>query len=128
MSGVETTVLLVEDDPDVRQFMAAVLRRSGYQVLTASSGEEAIGIARTRPVDVMVTDLVLDAMGGLELAWRVIDDGATFGIVLVSGYADPRAALDSLPQASLSFLSKPFTGDELLAAVEERLRASGGGD
>lgn len=122
--SVSKTVLLVEDDKDVRDFMEAVLRRGGYHVLMASSGEEAMGIAKSRPVDVMVTDLVLDSMGGLELAWRVIEEGAKFGIVLVSGYADPRAALDSLPSGSLSFLAKPFDADDLLEAVRARLPES----
>jgi signal transduction histidine kinase/CheY-like chemotaxis protein len=113
------TVLLVEDEPDVRQFAREVLERHGYTVLCAADGEEALTVERAAGValELLVTDVVMPRRGGPDLAREVAARRPGLKVLYMSGYADaalgPGYALP--PDARL--LPKPFTPDQLARAV-----------
>jgi PAS domain S-box-containing protein len=117
------TILLIEDYAEVRQFAAALLARLGYEVLPASTGEEAVEIARQHPgaLDLVLTDVMLPGISGPEAAGIIRGLFPGVRILFVSGFVP-----GSLPQAQLSlagsqFLAKPFSADELASAVREVL-------
>lgn len=101
------TILLVEDDHTIRELLTRVLERDGYQVLTASSGEEAESLARTGAVDLLVCDVCLPGVSGPVLAHRLTETQPELRTLLMSG--DP--SLDALIDGGLDaeFLGKPFT-------------------
>jgi two-component system cell cycle sensor histidine kinase/response regulator CckA len=123
--GGGETVLVVEDEPLVRQVAVAELGVLGYRVLVARSAEEAVALARGAhpPVDVLLTDLVLPMSTGLDVARRVRELQPGVRVLYVSGYSevDPRAAGEGAEGAA--FLAKPFTARTLGVAMRSLLRA-----
>jgi CheY-like chemotaxis protein len=71
--AAEVRVLVVEDDDDNRELMSEVLESAGYEVLSASSGADGLRALAERSVDVVITDVGMPGMGGLEVGWRVVD-------------------------------------------------------
>lgn len=110
-------ILLVDDDDDVRETSADMLEELGYRVLQASSGAEALALLNDRPdLDVMVTDIRMPGMSGLELSDRARGVRQDLKIILISGYFLPQA----IPQR---FLQKPFRTHELDQAIQAELTA-----
>ncbi|MES2177560.1 MAG: ATP-binding protein [Gemmatimonadota bacterium] len=119
-------VLVVEDDPIVRQLTRRLLARSGYAVLDAENGVAALDVLREAHVDVVITDTIMPEMGGHELMERLLVERPTLPVVLTSGYtADTLQRQGRTPGLQL-FIEKPFTGDELDAVVQDALRHSRG--
>lgn len=117
------TILLVEDNPSVLHLMERALASEDVTVLAAPNGEIALRIAgeRSGAIDLLVADLVLPGIGGLELASRMGERDPSLGIVLVSGYSDPDAALLSLPANRVVFMEKPFSAVAFRATVRQLL-------
>jgi signal transduction histidine kinase/ActR/RegA family two-component response regulator len=121
-SGTET-VLLVEDEPQVRAVAARSLRSAGYRVLEATNGRDGVQVARRErdAIDLIVTDVVMPEMGGKEMVELARTFMPHVAVLFVSGYTAgtfPQSNDD--PSASM-FLQKPFTPQELLAMVREVL-------
>ena len=123
------TILLAEDGTVVRDLVVTVLERSGYRVLAAANGEEALELARESAdeIDVLVSDMVMPGMSGRQLAELVLGMRATSRVLLMSGCAH-EACTDELD--NVCFLQKPFAPSALLRAVQELIDqpalASGG--
>jgi signal transduction histidine kinase/ActR/RegA family two-component response regulator len=118
------TVLLVEDDPAVRDVAREFLAAAGYRVLAAEDGERAMLIvAREATIDVLITDIVMPKMRGPELARELLRWKPGVKVVYMSGYLEPgEADGDFLKDAF--FLNKPFSRDELVNQVAEAVRQS----
>jgi signal transduction histidine kinase/CheY-like chemotaxis protein len=123
-SGGET-ILLVEDDPALRKMAAEVLRGTGYKVLTAPSGADALQVAAKHrgPLDVLLTDVVMPGMTGRELAGQIAASHQRIQILYMSGYTDDAIARHGLRGQALRILQKPFTHDALVRHVREALEA-----
>lgn len=110
------TVLLVENESTLLEGLRCALEQSGYNVLTANSGESAIGICRkhTGKIDVLVSDVLMDQATGFEVAANVKATHPNAIVILMSG-----SPLSSFPQRGVThdFLQKPFAHPELLAAI-----------
>jgi CheY-like chemotaxis protein len=110
------TILLVEDEPAVRQLFAQALTRAGYRVYEARNGQEALKVFDQHgdSIDLLLTDMRMPFMGGAELAQQLRARRSTLKLLCVSGYA-------SGPDAGLAadFLAKPFSRDDLLNKVRE---------
>lgn len=119
-------LLLVEDDPLVREFEVAALREARFQVLVAGSAEEALATAdATRePIDILVTDLVLPEIGGQELARRLRSQNPALPVLLISGYTEEAVHL-APDDLLMRFLAKPFSPEALVDAALVVLLASG---
>jgi PAS domain S-box-containing protein len=113
------TVMVVEDEASVRDMTSTVLRRAGYDVTSVSDGAEALErlIGLTQPIDILVTDVVMPGMSGIDLAERVLDRFADAGVVLLSGYTAETLDLDRVVSRGAIFLSKPVNSTDLLDAV-----------
>jgi len=116
------TIVIVEDEELVRAVTARVLDRAGYSVIEAPDGEEALRLVRRHQptIDLLITDVVMAKLGGLELARRIVNERPGFPILLMSGYNREEMAAED---PSIGFLQKPFTPNELLEAVSRLLRA-----
>jgi CheY-like chemotaxis protein len=121
LRGFET-VLIVEDDDAVRALARDALRRCGYRVVEASDGEEALrAAAEAADVRLVVTDVVMPRMGGLELARRLTEADPSIRVLFVSGYAEIDGAAVELQAHGAAFLPKPYTIDDLSRAVRKAL-------
>ena len=118
------TILLAEDEPSVRSVCTRVLHNNGYEVLEAANGEEALRLAQNHPagmIDLLLTDVVMPQMGGIELATRLGESRPDIKILLTSGYTDEAIALNGSKRDKLPFIQKPFLPAELLRKVWEVL-------
>jgi two-component system, cell cycle sensor histidine kinase and response regulator CckA len=122
MKGSET-VLLVEDEPMVRQLAAVSLRARGYDVIEASNGSEALTRAteQSGPIHLLVTDVVMPIMGGVELAARMVHDRPGMRVLYTSGYTDEPLSDGVSPGRTVAFLPKPYVGETLARRVREVL-------
>jgi signal transduction histidine kinase len=118
-------VLVVEDEPAVRDLARRILEREGYSVVTAESGEEALRLwDELGPVDALLTDLVMPGLNGRELAAVLGSRFPELRVVLMSGYARDAEPLDELLAAGAAFVEKPFTASALAAEVRGVLDAT----
>lgn len=120
------TVLIADDEEPVRRVASRLLARNGYEVREAANGAEALRMlsAANGEIDLLVSDIIMPEMGGLELARRVSTDFPSLPILLISGYSDSQELGQSIP-AELDLLQKPFSGTELTAAVARSLARRG---
>jgi len=124
--GGAETILLVEDDPEVRQVAREALEMIGYTVLEARDVENALRIAgqRTAPLDLLLSDVVMPGMTGPELAGRIGEMHPEARILYMSGYPDASIARHGVLRVDVTLLQKPFTPDSLARKVREVLSAS----
>jgi two-component system cell cycle sensor histidine kinase/response regulator CckA len=120
--GTET-VLLVEDATAVRTVIRQVLERLGYSVLDAADGQLALEVAARHhgPIDLVVTDIVMPALGGRELAERLRRVRPDIRILYTSGYTDDAVVRTGVLDAQFVFMQKPFTPETLASKVREAL-------
>lgn len=122
-SGVR--VLLVEDDDDNRELMAEVLTASGCQVLSASSGQEGLKTLSEHSIDVVVTDVGMPGMGGLEMARAAKAIAPTVPVVIVTGWAERDDIARARGRDVDAVLIKPVDPDALTAAVNDAVQTHG---
>jgi CheY-like chemotaxis protein len=111
----ETGILVVDDDPDVRQIVSEYLEFRGYGVLQAGDGAEALEVLRDNPeLRLVISDVRMRGVSGLELAARAAKDHPDVRVILISGYFQAQ-------EAGPRFLKKPFTMQQLDVAVQAEL-------
>jgi PAS domain S-box-containing protein len=121
--GTET-ILLAEDEQDVREVAREFLESGGYTVIEAVNGNEALRLATEykSPIDLLVTDMVMPGMTGRELA-RHLRQRSSIGVIYMSGYSEQTVAESSRVEANMRLLTKPFSRGSILRAVREALNA-----
>jgi signal transduction histidine kinase/CheY-like chemotaxis protein len=113
------TVLLVEDQDEVRDLASRVLQRLGYSVLPASSGSDALRLAEEhpQPIALLLTDVVMPGLSGKEVAEQLTAMRPDLRVLYMSGYTDNIIAQHGVLSPGTAFISKPFTPDSLASAV-----------
>ncbi len=109
---IRPMVLVVDDDPSVLSLIAQIVADAKYDVLTATSGLDALDIAVERHVDLLITDSQMPGIDGSELIMRIKASGAVKRFLMISGWTP--AVVEGIP-----FLTKPFRSDELLRKIED---------
>ncbi len=117
--GGTETVLLAEDEEAVRNLIMRLLTESGYRVLEAHGGDEALNLCQAEegPIDLLITDLVMPRMSGRELAMAVHSMHPDMPILYISGYTEDIAIRRGISSAEVHFLAKPFTAEMLRQKV-----------
>lgn len=116
------TILLVEDDDQVRNIASEVLRKRGYQVIQAANGEEATHLATTiSRIDLLVTDVIMPKMGGRELAIILTAEHPGMKVLFISGYTENATIQVASLAPGIHHLAKPFSPDALGQKVNELL-------
>jgi signal transduction histidine kinase len=119
------TILLVEDEENVRRPLLEILKAHGYNVLEAADAAQALDISKRHPgpIHLMVTDILMGSMSGVELAEQLSYDRAGMKVLFATGYPAGVAEITSLAQDNTPLLKKPFTGRDLAAKVREVLES-----
>ncbi len=118
-------VLLVEDDDDNRELMAEVLASSGYEVLSAATGQDGLKTLSESSVDVVVTDVGMPGMGGLEVAKAAKAIAPTVPVVVVTGWAEREDIASARGKHVDAVLVKPVEPDALAQTVSDLARGRG---
>ena len=120
------TVLVVEDDPVVREFIVTTLTIQQCQVYSASRAEEAVSLFAEHgdAIDLLLTDVIMPGVSGPELARALWEKKPGLSVVFVSGYTDDRIDCEDIERAGAVFLQKPFTVSDLTATLGEALGQS----
>jgi len=127
MATGNKTVIVVEDEPDIREVIEYNLVREGFDVLAAVDGEQALGLIAAEDVDLVVLDLMLPEIDGLEVCRRVRADRATASIpiVMVTAKGEEADIVLGLELGADDYVTKPFSPRELVARVKAVLRRGG---
>jgi two-component system, cell cycle sensor histidine kinase and response regulator CckA len=124
VSGGSETILIVEDEPVLRDMARSILENAGYQILEASSGKEALSVwnNRTSRVDLLLTDMVMpEGVSGIELAEQLLKLKPGLKVIFTTGYSAHEVGPEILAQTQAHFLQKPYSHDELARTVRDCL-------
>ena len=118
------TILVVDDEPEVRKLVAAMAGQSGYSVITADSGEHALSIFKNLkdPVELLITDVVQPGMSGPMLADKLLAQQPDLKVLYMSGYDNTMVVQKYVVEKGHALLPKPFTADEFHAKMRELLQ------
>lgn len=112
-------ILVVDDDLSLRQFLSIMLKRAGYECRIASRGEEAIEMMAEDPADVVVTDLNMEGLDGMEVLRRVQGEWPRTEVVMITAYATTENAVAAMKNGAFDYVVKPFNVDELKMILEK---------
>ena len=111
-------VLAADDDEDVLQAIKQALQFKGHSVLVAASAREAIALLDSEEVDIVLADIVMPDMDGIELCGHITKNRPNVAVILITGNADLDLAIASIRAGAYDFLVKPLTADPLFAAID----------
>ncbi len=115
-------ILVVEDDPIIRQTVDYALRRAGFTTRTSGDGVEALLMAQDEPADLILLDLMLPGIDGFEFASRIRRTDPEVAIIMVTALSQDNDAVRGLDAGADDYITKPFSTEELLARVRANLR------
>jgi CheY-like chemotaxis protein len=119
------TILVVDDEPEIRKLVGAMVGQLGYNVLTADSGEHALTLYRHHsPLELLITDVVAPGMSGPMLADKLSAQQPGLRVLFISGYDNTHVVQKYVVEKGHALLAKPFTVAELKAKVKELLSAA----
>jgi DNA-binding NtrC family response regulator len=119
--NAEPHILIVDDEPNVRKVLGTLLEQAGYTTTRAESGEIALSLIRARDPDLVLTDLKMPGVDGLELLARVRDDFPEIPVVMLTAHGTIENAVEAMKRGAYDFLAKPFDREAVLATIEKAL-------
>lgn len=114
-------ILVVEDDEDMRENLRRMLRGAGYEVCLAMDGAEAMRLLRDQPCHLVLTDLVMPGMGGLDLLKEIRQQDQNLPVVFLSAFGDRATFARATELGAVDFVTKPFRADFLLGLIQRTL-------
>ncbi|MCA0296207.1 MAG: response regulator transcription factor [Actinobacteria bacterium] len=121
-------ILIVEDEPRIAAFIAKGLRSAGFTTLVEPSGEAAVSLALTEPVDLVVLDVGLPDIDGFEVLARLRGQGSAVPVIMLTARSSVADRVTGLQSGADDYMPKPFAFEELLARIQVRLRPDSGSD
>jgi two-component system cell cycle sensor histidine kinase/response regulator CckA len=120
------SVLLVEDDDQVRSFIRMLLTNNGYRVLEAQTGAEGLAIVKSesRNIDLLLSDMLLPELSGFDLAQQTLELKPEMKVLFMTGYVEGDIVQRSISELGASFLDKPFQPNTLLTRVQEAISSA----
>ncbi|MFN0208010.1 MAG: sigma-54-dependent transcriptional regulator [Planctomycetota bacterium] len=122
MAAKPQTILIVDDDPDIRESLELCLQYHGFSVAQAASGSAALDALDRQPVDLVLLDVKMPGMDGIEVLGRLLEMRPALPIIMISGHADIRTAVDAVKKGAEDFLEKPLNVDRTIVIVRNALR------
>ena len=115
------TILVADDEPNIRRVFEAMFAKEGYTVFTAENGKRALDIAAANPIDVLVSDLIMPDMNGVELLQRVKEIHPGCAAIIVTAYGTIKSAVEAMRYGAFTYLSKPFDIDEVRVVLKQAI-------
>jgi len=114
-------ILVVDDSPQTLELIRRNLESAGYQVYTANGVTEAIRTFEANPVDLVITDLKMPEVSGMDLIKHIRDNYTDTEVMMITGYPSIETAVEAVKTGAEEYLTKPFTDEELFSAVQRTL-------
>jgi two-component system response regulator PilR (NtrC family) len=118
-------VLIVDDEQDVRETLESVLQKIDYQPLSAANGEEALEVIRNQKVDIVLSDLYMPVMNGIELLKRVKSEKKNIIFLMITAHPTIETAVDAIKKGAYDYLTKPFHIEEVRIKLSRALEKQG---
>ncbi len=115
------TILIVDDEPNYLIVLQDLLEDEGFEVFTANNGQEALHICRDTDLDLVLTDMQMPGMGGMELLTKIKEETPQLPVIMMTAFGEVDKAVAAMQAGSFNFLSKPFKNDELLANINKAI-------
>lgn len=119
----ERTILIVDDELNIRQGLCAAVEAEGYEGITASDGAEALGILSKTPVDLVITDLRMPGVDGNELLKKIYSSYPTIPVIVLTGHGTIEEAVNAMQNGAVDFLTKPVDLNHLFMIIKRSLSA-----
>lgn len=115
------TILVVDDEEAIRRLLSDSLARAGYRVAAAGSGREALALVEQEPPDLIILDLVMPEMDGIEALRRIRERGVTARVLVLTAYGTAQQVREARALGVREFIGKPFDLDRLVGIVRQEL-------
>jgi DNA-binding NtrC family response regulator len=112
---------LVDDEPEIPRILAKRLARRGYACVIAGNGQEALDVMRDAPCSVVILDVKMPVMDGMEALEHIMRSRPQTRIIILSGHADMQTAVQAMSRGAFGYLMKPVEFEELLFKIEDAL-------
>ncbi len=118
-------ILVVDDEKSMREFLEIMLQKDGYQVSCAEGGEEALEALRREKFDLLITDIRMKPIDGLEVLRQCKTISPSTAVIIISAYASAETAVVAMKEGAYDYLPKPFKIDEMRTAITNALLSRG---
>ncbi len=112
------TILVVDDELSMREFLKILLEKEGYRILTAADGAKALDIAEQNTIDLVVSDIRMPGISGLELLAALKGKNADLPVIMITAFASPDDAVTAMKNGAFDYITKPFNVDEIKSVIE----------
>jgi len=119
MSAQDYKILIVDDEPLIRKSLSEILRLDGYDVKNASTGKEALDILKEYPIDILITDLRLPSMSGIDLIKKIKHMSLEVEIIVITGYGSIESAVTAMKEGAFDYLTKPINDTEIRIIINK---------
>jgi DNA-binding NtrC family response regulator len=116
------SILAIDDEQNIRHLIESEFSMEGLAVTTAGSGEEGLKLFDTEEFDVVLLDINLPKLNGVEVLKRLKQKSPDTEVIMITGYGDIKSAVDSIKQGARDYITKPFKLDEILALVKQAIK------
>lgn len=117
-------LLIVDDDELLLDVLKTLLQSEGYDVITALDGHKAIGLVRSVDVDLVLSDIRMRPMNGIELLRLIRKDNPDLPVIMLTAFASPQTEKESQALNAFAYLSKPFTNEEVVDTIQQALESA----
>src|SRR3989338_10118289 len=114
-------ILIVDDEESIREFLEIMLRREKYEVATASNAKKALKTLEKENFDMVITDIQMPEMNGIELLGKIKDTDSDTVVIMVTAYGSTESAVEAMKLGAYDYITKPFKIDELKIIIKNAL-------
>ena len=113
------TILVIDDEPNYRLILSEIAKEEGYEVLTAESAEQAMPLIRETDLDLVITDMRMPGMDGMELLKEVKIFNSELPVIMITAFGEVEKAVTAMRSGAFNYLTKPFNNEELLVSIKK---------
>lgn len=124
MKEPERVILIVDDEEGLREGLGKLLEDEGYVVLCAETGEEALDVLQQSRIDLVLTDMRMPGMDGIELLKKIRERHGDLGVIILTGYGQIESYIEAMNFGAIEYVSKPFKVNELKFIVNKVLNSN----
>ena len=115
------TILVIDDEEIMREILETLLTREGYEVKLASSGEAGLDLARSRPFDAAIVDIMMPGIGGIATLDELRRIDEDLAVIIITAFASIESAISAMKSGAFDYITKPFKNDEVLVVIRNAM-------